>query len=132
MPHAFDILAAIALIYGAGVLTGFNLARSVTGFMLGECWEEGDPENGSRALSLKAALASEIVGANEIGVKRAEARPSLRSQFRMGRRRTPVSRRAMWRSNGLRPGHGGANEARIGRRKDARLSIGYARVDRPH
>ena len=35
MPHAFDILAAIALIYGAGVLTGFNLARRVTGFMLG-------------------------------------------------------------------------------------------------
>jgi hypothetical protein len=33
MPHAFDILAAIALIYGAG--TGFNLARRVTGFMLG-------------------------------------------------------------------------------------------------
>ena len=35
MPHALDILAAIALIYGAGVLTGFNLARRVTGFMLG-------------------------------------------------------------------------------------------------
>ena len=35
MPHAFDILAAIAPIYGAGVLTGFNLARRVTGFMLG-------------------------------------------------------------------------------------------------
>jgi len=35
MPYAFDILAAIALIYGAGVLTGFNLARRVTGFMLG-------------------------------------------------------------------------------------------------
>jgi hypothetical protein len=35
MPHAFDILAAIARIYGAGVLTGFNLARRVIGFMLG-------------------------------------------------------------------------------------------------
>ena len=35
MPHPHDILAAIALIYGAGVLTGFNLAHSVTGFMLG-------------------------------------------------------------------------------------------------
>jgi hypothetical protein len=35
MPHAFDILAAIALIYVAGVLTGFNLPRRVTGFMLG-------------------------------------------------------------------------------------------------
>ena len=35
MPRAHDILAAIALIYGAGVLTGFNLARRVTGFMLG-------------------------------------------------------------------------------------------------
>ena len=35
MPHAFDIFAAIALIYGAGVLTGFNLARRVTGYMLG-------------------------------------------------------------------------------------------------
>ena len=35
MPHPHDILAAIALIYGAGVLTGFNLARRVTGFMLG-------------------------------------------------------------------------------------------------
>ena len=34
MPNAFDILAAIVPIYGAGVLTGFNLARSVTGFML--------------------------------------------------------------------------------------------------
>ena len=74
MPHAFDILAAIALIYGAGVLTGFNLARRVTGFR-----EEGAPEKGSRALSHKAALAGEIMGANEVGVKRAEARPSLRS-----------------------------------------------------
>jgi hypothetical protein len=35
VPQPFDILAAIALIYGAGVLTGFNLARRVTGFMLG-------------------------------------------------------------------------------------------------
>jgi hypothetical protein len=35
MPQALEILAAIALIYGAGVLTGFNLARRVTGFMLG-------------------------------------------------------------------------------------------------
>ena len=35
VPQPFDILAAIALIYGAGVLTGFNLARCVTGFMLG-------------------------------------------------------------------------------------------------
>jgi hypothetical protein len=35
MPHAFDILAAIVLIDGAGVLTGFNLARRVTGFTLG-------------------------------------------------------------------------------------------------
>jgi hypothetical protein len=35
MPHALDILAGIALVYGAGVLTGFNLARRVTGFMLG-------------------------------------------------------------------------------------------------
>jgi hypothetical protein len=35
MPHALGILAAIALIYGAGVLTGFNVARRVTGFMLG-------------------------------------------------------------------------------------------------
>ena len=35
MPHDFDILAAIALIYGAGILTGFNLAPRVTGFMLG-------------------------------------------------------------------------------------------------
>jgi hypothetical protein len=59
MPHALDILAANALIYGAGVLTGFNLAppRSPA-----SCWEEGDPENGSRALSLKAALAGEIKG----------------------------------------------------------------------
>src|SRR5271166_6102387 len=95
------------------------------------CWEQGDPENGSAALSLKAALAGEIVGANEVGVKRAEARPSLRSQFRIGRRRTPVSRRATWRNNRLRPGHDGANEALIGRRKDARLSTGYARVGRP-
>jgi hypothetical protein len=108
MPHALDILAAIALIYGAGVLTGFNLARRVTASR----WEEGDPKNGSRALSLKAALAREIMGANEVGVKRAEARPSLRSQFRIGRRRTPVSRRAMWRNDRLRPGQGGANEAR--------------------
>src|SRR5580704_9833173 len=83
------------------------------------CWEEGDPENESRASSLKAALAGEIVGANEVGVKRTEARPSLRSQFRTGRRSTPVSRRAMWRNKRLRPGHGGANEAR-------------ARVGRPH
>jgi hypothetical protein len=35
MLHALDILAAIATIYGAGVLTGFNLARRVTGLMLG-------------------------------------------------------------------------------------------------
>jgi len=35
VPQAFDVLAAIALIYGAGVLTRFNLARRVTGFMLG-------------------------------------------------------------------------------------------------
>jgi hypothetical protein len=35
MPHALDILAAIALIYGAEALGGFNLARRVTGFMLG-------------------------------------------------------------------------------------------------
>ena len=35
MPHAFDILAAIALIYGAGVVTGWTLARRVTGYMLG-------------------------------------------------------------------------------------------------
>src|SRR5271166_840868 len=76
------------------------------------CWEEGDPENGSRALSLKAALAGEVMGANKVGVKRAEARPNLRSQFRTGRRRTPVSRRAMWRNDRLRPAHGGANEAR--------------------
>jgi hypothetical protein len=71
---------------GAGC-AGFNLAGRVTGFMP----EEGAPENGSRALSLKAALAGEIVGANEVGVKRTEARPSLRSQLRTGRRRTPVS-----------------------------------------
>jgi hypothetical protein len=74
---------------------------------------------GSRALSLKAALAGEIMSANEAGVKRAEARPSLRSQFRIGRRRTPVSRRAVLRNNRLRLGHGGANKAR-------------ARVGRPH
>ena len=128
VPQPFDILAAIALIYGAGVLTGFNLARRVTGFMPGGT----DPEIGSRALSLKAALAGEIMSANEVGVKRAEARPSLRSQFRIGRRRTPISRRALWRNNRLRPGHGGANEARIGRRNDARLSTGYARVGRTH
>jgi hypothetical protein len=30
-----DILAAIALLLWAGVLTGFNLARRITGFMLG-------------------------------------------------------------------------------------------------
>jgi hypothetical protein len=35
VPQPFDILAAIALIYGAGVLIGFNLARRVTSFMLG-------------------------------------------------------------------------------------------------
>jgi hypothetical protein len=35
MRHALNLLAAIALIYGAGVLAGFNLARRVTGFMLG-------------------------------------------------------------------------------------------------
>jgi hypothetical protein len=35
VPHALDILAAVALIYGAEVLAGFNLARRVTGFMLG-------------------------------------------------------------------------------------------------
>jgi hypothetical protein len=35
MPQAFAVLAAIARIYGAGVLTGFNLARRVTGYMLG-------------------------------------------------------------------------------------------------
>ena len=64
------------------------------------------------ALSLKAALAGEIMGVNEVGVKRAEARPALR-------RRTPVSRLAMWRNNRLRPGHGEANEA-------------WARVGRPH
>jgi hypothetical protein len=34
MPQVFEFLAAIALIYGAGVLTGFNLARRVMGFML--------------------------------------------------------------------------------------------------
>jgi hypothetical protein len=39
MPHALDILAAIVLIYGAGVLTGFNLARRVTGFMLPSKYE---------------------------------------------------------------------------------------------
>ena len=93
-----------------------DCVRSASRPALASCWEEGDPENGSRALSLKAALAGEIMGANEVGVKRAEARPSLRSQFRIGRRRTPVSRRAMWRNNRLRPGHGGANEARWRRR----------------
>ena len=35
VPQPFDILAAIALIYGAGVLTDFNLARRVIGFMPG-------------------------------------------------------------------------------------------------
>ena len=94
------------------------------------CWEEGDPENGSRALSLKAALAGEIMGANEVGVKRAEARPSLRSQFRMGRRRTPVSRRAMWRNNRLRPGHGGA-KARRGRALAVRTSEGNGTAAAP-
>ena len=34
VPQPFDILAAMAVIYGAGLLTGFNLARRVTGFML--------------------------------------------------------------------------------------------------
>ena len=75
-------------------------------------------KNGSR-LIFQAALAGEVMGANEVGVKRAEARSSLRSQFLIGRRRRPVSRRAMWRNNRLGPGHGGANEAR-------------ARVGRPH
>ena len=110
MPHAFDILATIALIYGAA-FSQASISPAASG---ASCRNEGDPENGSRVSSLKAALAGEIVGANEVGVKRAEARPSLRSQFRIGRRRTPVSRVAMWRNNRLRPGHGvGLNAEQI-------------------
>jgi hypothetical protein len=108
VPQPFDILAAVAL------LAGFNFARRVTGNL-----KTARASYLSKPRSLKAALAREIMGANEIGVKRAKARPRLRSQFRIGRRRTPVARRAMWRNNRLRPGHGGANEAR-------------ARVGRPH
>jgi hypothetical protein len=34
-PDLFMLLLGVVLVYGAGVLTGFNLARRVTGFMLG-------------------------------------------------------------------------------------------------
>ena len=53
VPQPFDILAAIALIYGAGVLTGFNLARPSPA----SCWEEGDPENRGAYLSKPRWLA---------------------------------------------------------------------------
>jgi hypothetical protein len=33
--HVFELLLGLVIIYGAGIITGFNLARRVTGFMLG-------------------------------------------------------------------------------------------------
>jgi hypothetical protein len=34
-PNLPMLLLGVALVYGAGILTGFNLARRITGFMLG-------------------------------------------------------------------------------------------------
>jgi hypothetical protein len=33
-PNLLMLLLGVVLVYGAGALTGFNLARRVTGFML--------------------------------------------------------------------------------------------------
>ena len=56
---------------------------------------------------LKAALAGEIMGANEVGVKRAEARPSLRSQFRHRLKDCSSLDGYVAEQPRLRPGHGG-------------------------